>query len=144
MLRPEAEALGREVRLEDGFEDDLRPRHHHPVSDRGDAERPGLPRLARFGDVDPPQRLGTVGAVVQPSGEPVEEAAHSLCTLGLDVGNGDAVDAGGSLVGGHADPRPPHHVAAGELVVEGVEPALWFLLGAAVEHALEGTDGVQA
>ena len=66
------------------------------------------------------------------------DPAHPFCAAGFDVGDGDAVDAGGTLVGGHVDPCPPHHVAAGELVVEGVEPTLWLLLGTAVEHALEG------
>ena len=143
-LRPEAEALGREVRLENGFEDDLRRRHHHPVGDRGDAERPGLPRLARFGDADPPQGLRAIGLLPKFGGEAVEELAHPFCAPGFDVGDGHAVDAGGTLVGGHVDPRPPHHVAAGELVVEGMEPTLWFLLGTAVKHTLEGSNGVQA
>jgi hypothetical protein len=57
--------------------------------------------------VHPPQGLRTVGAVVELVGECVEEPAHPLDTLGLDVGDGLAVDAGGALVGGHVDPRSP-------------------------------------
>lgn len=48
------------------------------------------------------------------------------------------------MVGGYVDPRSPHHVTAGELVVEGVEPTLRVLLGAAVEHALERLEGVHS
>jgi transposase len=47
-------------------------------------------------------------------------------------------------IGGHVGPCPPHHIAAGELVVKGVEPPCWVLLGAAVKHALESTNGAQA
>lgn len=36
------------------------------------------------------------------------------------------------------DPRSKHHVTAGELVIESMEPTCWVLLGTAVEHALEG------
>ncbi len=60
-LRPEAEADRMEVGVEDRLEHDLGCRHDHPVGDGGDAERPGLARLARLGDVHPPQRLGPVG-----------------------------------------------------------------------------------
>jgi hypothetical protein len=41
---------------------------------------------------------------------------------------------------GHVDPRLPHHVTAGELVVEGVKSPCSVLLGTAVEHALEGLE----
>ena len=37
-------------------------------------------------------------------------------------------------------PRLPHHITAGELVVEGVESPCWILLGTAVEHTLEGLE----
>ena len=48
------------------------------------------------------------------------------------------------MVGGHVDPCLPHHIAAGELVVKGMEPARPVMLGTAVKHALKSTDGVQA
>ena len=54
-----------------------------------------------------------------------------------------AVDTGGSLVGGHVNPRPPHHITAGELVEEGMEPTCSVLLGAAIEHTLKGSNGIQ-
>jgi len=81
---------------------------------------------------------------LQHGGEGIEERSHCGGFPGCDVGDGDTVDAGSALIGRHVDPGPPHHVTAGELVVEGVEPTLRMLLGAAVEHALEGLDGVQA
>ena len=39
----------REVGLEDRFEHELRGRHHHPVPHGGNAQRPGLARLAGLG-----------------------------------------------------------------------------------------------
>ncbi len=145
-LRAEPEAGRQEVGLEDWFEDDLGCRHHHPVTNGGD--RQGSRRLTRrvpcFGDVHPPQRLGPVRLGLQLGGECIEERSHCGDSPGFDVGDGDAVDAGGALIGRHVDPCPPHHVTAGELVVKGVEPTLRMLLGAAVEHSLEGSNGVQA
>ena len=47
-----------------------------------------------------------------------------------------------SLVGGDVDPRSPHHVTTGELVVKSVEPASRVLLGAAVQHALKRLERV--
>jgi hypothetical protein len=48
------------------------------------------------------------------------------------------------MVGGHVDPRLPHHITAGELAVEGVESSCWILFGTAVEHALEGLETTDA
>ena len=48
------------------------------------------------------------------------------------------------MVGGHINPRPPHHIAAGDLVVKGMEPTCAVLLGTAVKHTLESSNGVQA
>jgi hypothetical protein len=122
---------------------DLRRRHDHPISDSGNAEWPGLARLARLWDSDPSQRLGPIGTGSKICGEAVKEGPHRLRTLGFDVGDTHAVDARGSLVGGHVNPRPPHHVAADEFVEEGMEPACPVLLGTAIQHALKGSNGVQ-
>ena len=73
-------------------------------------------------------------------GECVEEGADPFCPPGFDRVDRDSVDAGRTLVGGHVDPRLPHHITAGELVVEGVESPCWILLGTAVEHTLEGLE----
>jgi hypothetical protein len=59
-LGPEPKALRGEIGLEDWLEDDLGRRHDDTVGHGWDAERPGLPRLARFWDVDPPQRLRAI------------------------------------------------------------------------------------
>ena len=39
---------------------------------------------------------------------------------------------------------PPHDIAAGDLVAEGVEASGGFLLGTAIEHTLKGSDRVHA
>ena len=41
-------------------------------------------------------------------------------------------------------PSLPEHIAAGDLVIEGVEAAILVLLGTAVQHALESTNPVHA
>lgn len=60
----------------------------------------------------------------------------------LNVVDGHIVDAGHAAVGTNLDPRPRQHVAAGDLVIQGVEPTLGLLLGAAVQHALEGSNRI--
>jgi hypothetical protein len=106
------------------------------------AKWPELARLPGLGDVHPPQGPGPIRLGHKLCGELIEEGPYRLDPPGFDTGDGNAVDAGGALVGGHVDPRSPHHVAAGELVVKGVEPTLRVLLGAAVEHSLERLEGV--
>lgn len=138
-LRSEPVADRQEVGLEDGFEDDLRRRHGNAVSEARDRERPGLTRLPWFGDVHPPQRSRPVGPVSERLGELVKEGAYSGLLDGLD---GHAIDAGSPSVGTHFTPRPPQDVGAADVVIEGVEPALGVLLGAAVEHTLQGSNPV--
>src|SRR5436305_15327195 len=41
-------------------------------------------------------------------------------------------------------PSPPEHVAAGDLVIQGMEAAILVLLSAAVKHALESTNPIHA
>ena len=86
--------------------------------------------------------MGPIRLGFQFCGELVEEGPHRLDTPLVDIGDRHAVDSGGALVGGNLDPRSPHHVTAGELVVEDMEPAFWVLLGTAVEHTLERLEGV--
>jgi hypothetical protein len=143
-FRAEPETHRGEVGLEDRFEHDLRRRHHHPIGDGGNAQRPGLTRPARLRDVHPPQRLRPVRPGPKLSGQRIEEGPHRLHTPGLDRRDTHAVHAGSALVGGHIDPRPPHHITAGDLVEQGVEPTRPVLLGTAVEHALKSSNGVQA
>jgi hypothetical protein len=130
-----------EVGFEDRLEHDLRRRHDHPVGQARDADGPELAWFARLGDVRPPQRLRPVGSGTQLGGEPVEEVANP----GADhVVDGDPIDAGRAAVGTDLAPGLPEHVAAGDLVVEGLEAAIPILLSTAVEHALESTNPVHA
>ena len=69
-----------------------------------------------------------------------DRCSHPFHSPGFDGVDGDPVDAGCTLVPCHVDPRLPHHIPAGELVVEGVESTCRVLLGTAVEHALEGLE----
>src|ERR1019366_7662608 len=108
--------------------------------DRRDAERPGLARFARLGDVDPAQRLRTVRLVRKRCSQSVEEHLHPIGAPVLDRRNGHAVDAGSTLVPCHLDPCPPQDVGAADLVVKGVETSSGILLGTAIEHALKGSD----
>ncbi len=97
--------------------------------------RPGLGICTRrngWGRYDP---------ALSSRGELIEERPHPGPLDGVDA---DAIDARGAPVGTHVAPRPPHHVAAGDLVKQGVESTLGILLGAAIQHALEGSNAVQA
>src|SRR5271166_5929896 len=109
-----------EIGLEHRLEDDLGGGHDHPVTDGGDAEGPGCPRLPGLGDVDPPQWPGTVLIRPQLVGQSFEELSHPGLLNGVD---GDAVDTRCALVGTDLAPRPPQDVAAGDLVEQGVEPS---------------------
>jgi hypothetical protein len=140
-LRAEPEADRQEVGLEDRLQDQLRCGHRHPVTHGRDAKRPGLARLARLGDVHPPQRRRPVATGPKRCREVTEEGCHPGR---LDLINGHAIHAGRPSVGSHLLPGPPPDIAAGNLVVESMEPAVGLLLGAAVQHALQGTDLVQA
>ena len=51
---------------------------------------------------------------------------------------------GRSAVGTDLAPGPPEHVAAGDLVIEGMETAIPILLSTAVKHALESTNPIHA
>ena len=88
-LRPEAEAAGQEVGLEDRFEDQLRRRHRHPIAKTGDAERPCLSRLPGLGDAHPPQWRGPIRPDPQCCGELIEEDRHPGLLDGFDA---EAVD----------------------------------------------------
>jgi hypothetical protein len=76
--------------------------------------------------VNPSQRPRPIRAGTQPRGKLIEEVAHPG---GHDVVDGDPIDARGSAVGTDLAPIPPQHVAAGDLVIEGVEAAVPILLG---------------
>jgi hypothetical protein len=134
-------AGGQEVGFVDRLEHGLRRRHHHPIGHTRNAERPELAWSARLRDVNPPQRPRPVGPGAQPRSELVEEIAHPA---GHDVVDRHAIDAGRPAVGTDLAPSPPEHVAAGDLVVKGMEAAILVLLSAAVEHALESTNPVHA
>ena len=99
-------------------------------------ERPELSRLPGLGNVDSPQGGGPVGPLLECLGDFFEEGVHSG---GLDVFDADAVDTGGSSVLTDFSPGPGKHVGAADLVVEGMEPAVWVLLGTAAKRVGEGS-----
>jgi hypothetical protein len=90
-----------------------RRRHHHPVGDTRDAERPQLARSARLWDVNPSQRPRPVGPGAQLRGELIEEVAHPA---GHDVIDGHARGFH-SLVGGPGLPsRGGDPLCSGDLL----------------------------
>ncbi len=89
--------------------------------------------------MNPPQRPRPVRPGTQLHREFVEEVAN---TAGNDVADGDPIDARRAPVGTDLAPSLPEHIAAGDLVIEGVETAIPVLLGTAVEHALESTNPI--
>jgi hypothetical protein len=89
--------------------------------------------------MNPPQRPRPVRPGAQLRGKLVEELTHPRGDHFVD---GDPINAGRAAVGTDLAPSPPEHVAAGDLVIEGVEAAILVLLGTAVEHALESTNPI--
>jgi hypothetical protein len=87
--------------------------------------------------VNPPQRPRPVTTGAQLLGELVEEVAHPGTH---DVADGNPIDARRAAVCTDLAPSLPEHVAAGDLVIEGMETAILVLLSTAVEHALESTN----
>ena len=140
-LRPEAEAHRAKVRFKDRLEDDLGCGHRHPIPHRGNAEWAGLARLTRLRDMHPSQRRWPVGPGPQLNGERVEERAHPGV---LDVFDRATVDTGSAPIQSDSDPRRSQHIAAGDLVEQGMEPPAPIGLGTAIEHALKGSNRVHA
>ena len=138
---PKPVAGREEVGFEDRLEHDLRRRHHHPIGHTRDTERPQLARPARLRDMRPPQRPRPVGPGPQLHGELIEELAHPGVH---DTADAHTIDARSSSVCTDLTPSLPEHVAAGDLVIDGMEAAILVLLGTAVEHALESTNPVHA
>ena len=83
-FRSETETDRLEIGLENWFEDQLGGRHDQPVRNSGNAQRPGLPRLAWLGNVDSSQRCRPIRSGPQRPGEPIEELAHPGSFDGVD------------------------------------------------------------
>jgi len=130
-----------EVSLEHRFKDQLRRRHRHPVAHAWDRQWPGAARLSWLGDEDPPQRRRPVGPGPESCGELLKEGFHPGRLHRVD---GHPINARRPSVGTNLVPGPEQDVAAGDLVVEGMETTVRLLLGTAVQHTLQGTGCVQA
>ena len=132
-----SEAVGafEEVGLEDRLQDELGRRLGHPVPDGGD---PQVAELAvGLGDGDPPHRLGLVAVHQQVLLDLSEEGLDPLGAFGLDVFDGDAVDARGAVIPQHLLPCAVEHVGSVDPVVESVEASVRRHLGRLVELGLE-------
>jgi hypothetical protein len=139
--RTEPVALRQEVGLEHRFKDQLRRRHRHPVPHARNPKRPGAARLAWLGDEDPPQRPWPVGPGLQLCGELLEEGRHPGRLHRID---GDPIGTRRPSVSTDLVPGPEQDVAAGDLVEQGMKTTIRLLLGAAVQHTLQGMGLVQA
>ena len=143
-LRSEPETDRGEVGLEDRLEDDLGRRHDHPVA------RPWGCRAAGSGPACPAwgcAPAATAAGRYAAGPQLVRRVRRGTLALASTPPSSMAAivtpsTPGAPPVGGHVDPRPPQHVAAGDLVVEGMEPTLRVLLGTAIEHALQGSNRV--
>ncbi len=137
-FRAEPVTRRQKVSLEHRFQDQLRCRHHHPVTHRRDPAA-GLARCPVW-DVHPPQG----GPVARPAarGEPVEEGSHPPSPASMQRYSPHR--PGGSLVGSHVNPRSPQNIAVGDLVIKRMESTCPVLLGTAIQHALEGSNRVHA
>jgi hypothetical protein len=140
-LGPKPIAGRQEVGLEDRFKDQLRRRHRYPVAHAWDRQRPGTARLSWLGDEDSPQRLRPVGPSPKLRGELLKEGRHPGRLHGVD---GHPINARRPSVSTDLVPGPLEDVAAGDLVEQGMEATVRLLLGAAVQHTLQGTGRIQA
>jgi hypothetical protein len=138
-LRAKPVAARKEVSLEDRLEHDLRCRHHYPVGDRWDPERPQLTWPPGFRDLHPPKRPRPISPGPQLHGERVEEIADPGT---LDLLDGHTINTGRPAVSTNLTPGSPHDVAAGDMVKESMETTILILLGTAVQHTLKGTNPV--
>ena len=93
--RAEAVALLGKFPLEDRLQHVSHRRLHHPVLNRGNAQRAPL-AAARLGNIDPSNRLGTIAAVLQAVSQSFQVR---LQVLGIAV-NRLMIHAGRSAVGG--------------------------------------------
>jgi DNA invertase Pin-like site-specific DNA recombinase len=87
-VRAEPVRARREVRLEDGLQNQLERRLHDPVGDSGDAKTAQLP--AGLGDHHPPHRRGSERPSLQLRPDLVQERPDP--DLGFDPGHGGPVD----------------------------------------------------
>ena len=97
---------------------------------------PGLPGL---GICTRRNGRGRYSPAPQLRGEPVEELIDPEA---LHVIDRYAIDTRCAPVSTDLPPRPAHHVAAGDLVKQGMKTAIPILLSAAVQHALESTNPI--
>lgn len=95
-----------EVGIEDGFQHQLQRSLDHPVRDRGNPQAADLPRPARFGNLAFPHRQRSERALLELDTQVIQESPDP--DTFLDVGDGQAVDAGRSGSGVARDPIERH------------------------------------
>jgi len=123
-VRAESELVARKVRLEDRLQHDDHRRLHHPVTDRGDAQR-ALAAIA-LGDPHPQQGLGPVALGPQ---LPPQRFQPRLHTSGLDRRERLAVHARRTAVRAAASVRLGQDILTADLVPQSVEAKGRFSLG---------------
>ena len=104
--------------------------------------RADIPPVLPCLDVRPPRWLRPIAPAPERQSKSFEEARTHPASPASIMRRPGCRRRRGALVGGHVNPRTPHHVPARGLVEQGMEPTGW--LGAAISHALRGPKGVQA
>ncbi len=131
-LWPKPIRRGPEVGLEDGRQHERRGHLHHPVSNRGNAERP-LPAV-RLRDVSPPDRRRTIRTCAQRDAEFLQQALDPVL---LDGRERLSIDARAAAIPFDPPPRLLEDVIPPDPVHQGVEAALRGSLGCDPEAALQ-------
>ena len=131
-VRAEPVLIAREIRLEDRLQHYDHRRLHHPVADRGDAER--ALAAGALGDPYPQQGLGPVGRGRQLLPQPFQPNRNPL---GLDRREALAVHARRPAVRAAAPVRLGEHIRTAHLVPQGVKAEGWFSLGFRLQRGLQ-------
>ena len=123
-VRAESELVARKIRLEDRLQHDEHRRLHHPVTDRGDAQR-ALAAVA-LGNPHPQQGLGPVELGPQLLLQPFQPRFHAP---GLDRREALPIRARRTAVRAAASVRFGQDILTADLVPQAIEAKGWFSLG---------------
>src|ERR1700757_862784 len=122
--RPKPIRTRQELRFENRFQYEFGRLLDHPVTDRGNTQRP-LTTLW-FRNLHPPRRRRAIPTRAKVMTQLTQHAVHAVV---LHRNQGDTIHPGRTLVLTHPLPRLPQDVTSVDTVIQGVETPILRLLG---------------